>query len=64
MTNKKFDKFSCDKRWWLIQLRGHGFSQQEIATMLNVSQQTIAYHLGELKKKLIIRYPFLDPIDD
>jgi hypothetical protein len=60
----KFERFDKSKKWWLVQLRGHGFTQKEIGEMLGYSQQVIAYQLAQLKLQLISKYPFLDPEDD
>ena len=62
--SKKFARFDKDKQWWLIQLRGHGFSQKEIGDMMGYSQQVIAYQLSILKKQLLKKYSFLNPEDD
>lgn len=35
----------------LVKLRALGWSQVEIAEKLNISQQTVAYHLKKLKEK-------------
>lgn len=61
---RRFNRFDKDHQWWLVQLRGHGFSQAEIGKMMGYSQQVIAYQLTILKKQLIKKYPFLNPEEE
>ena len=35
----------------IVQLRGLGYSQEEIANRLNISQSSVAYHLKEFRER-------------
>ena len=57
-------KVNNNDKWWIRELRGHGFSIAEIANMLSISPQQVAKTLQMLKLQLVKKYPFLEPEDD
>ncbi|GAG62962.1 unnamed protein product [marine sediment metagenome] len=57
-------KCTRDHERWITRLRGNGFSQKEIGDMLGLSQQVVAYNLGEMKKRFKKRYKELFEGDD
>ena len=57
-------KCSRDQEKWITRLRGNGFSQQEIGDILGLSQQVVAYQLGNMKKRFKKRYAELFDGDD
>ncbi len=57
-------KCTRDHERWITKLRGNGFSQQEIADILGLSQQVVAYNLGKMKERFKKRYAALFEGDD
>ena len=62
----RVDAMKCtrDHERWISRLRGNGFSQKEIGDMLGLSQQVVAYNLGQMKKRFKKKYAELFEGDD
>ena len=57
-------KCTRDHERWITRLRGNGFSQKEIGDMLGLSQQVVAYNLGQMKARFKKKYAELFEGDD